>query len=102
MRQTVAQTSLHLQRLLRSGLVKSRGDGTRIHYSLSTPVVAYCMGPLCVCADDAVRMLAQRGRSAARLEDGVPEWAPIQRGPEGVFDRQPGRPGVRDGDPLRL
>ena len=37
--QTVANTSQHLQRLLRSGLVKSRRDGTRIHYSLSSPVV---------------------------------------------------------------
>ena len=38
--QTVANTSQHLQRLLRSGLVASRRDGTRIYYSLSSPVVA--------------------------------------------------------------
>src|SRR5919106_1463578 len=38
--QAVANTSQHLQRLLRSGLVKSRRDGTRIYYSLSSPVVA--------------------------------------------------------------
>ncbi len=37
--QTVANTSQHLQRLLRSGLVQSRRDGTRIFYSLSSPVV---------------------------------------------------------------
>ena len=37
--QTVANTSQHLQRLLRSGLVESRRDGTRIYYSLSSPVV---------------------------------------------------------------
>ena len=163
--QTLANTSQHLQRLLRSGLVTSRRDGTRIHYSLSSPivltlwrtmreaaathvkqlddlardylgdrdqlrtitrdelrrrlregdvvvldvrpppeyaaghirgaisvpvddlksrlkeipdgaeVVAYCRGPYCVYADDAVRLLADRGRTAMRLEDGFPEWA---------------------------
>lgn len=163
--QSVANTSQHLQRLLRSGLVKSRRDGTRIHYSLSSPVVltlwqtmrrtaeehvaglqqladdylgdrsklrtitrdqlskrlrdgdvvvldvrpraeydaghirgavsipardlrsrlgeipqgadvvAYCRGPYCVYADDAVRLLDQQGIAAARLEDGFPEWA---------------------------
>lgn len=163
--QTVANTSQHLQRLLRAGLVKSRRDGKRIHYSLSSPVVlslwramreaakahveelddlarsflgdrerlrtvtrdelrtqlrdgdvvvldvrpeaehaaghirgamsipiaeltsrldeipdgadvvAYCRGPFCVIADDAVRLLSTKGRAAARLEDGFPEWA---------------------------
>jgi rhodanese-related sulfurtransferase len=163
--QSVANTSQHLQRLLRSGLVKSRRDGTRIYYSLSSPtvyelwrtmraaaeqhvgqiddlaraylgrreqlgtitrdqlrkrlregdvvvldvrprpeydaghirgavsipvselrsrleeipdgadVVAYCRGPYCVYADDAVRLLAARGGRALRLEDGFPEWA---------------------------
>lgn len=163
--QTVANTSQHLQRLLRSGLVRSRREGTRIHYSLASPVVftlwrtmreaaeahvdeledlaraylgdrgqlgtitrdqlrkrlrdgdvvvldvrpraeyaaghirgalsipvsdlksrleeipdgtdvvAYCRGPFCVYADDAVRLLAESGRSAVRLEDGFPEWA---------------------------
>jgi rhodanese-related sulfurtransferase/DNA-binding MarR family transcriptional regulator len=163
--QTIANTSQHLQRLLRSGLVKSRRDGTRIYYSLSGPivqtlwqtmrlaaeehasglqrladeylgdrtklltvtrdqlrkrlrdgdvvvldvrpeaeyaaghirgavsipvedlkarlgeissgteVVAYCRGPYCVYADDAVRLLTGSGVTAARLEDGYPEWA---------------------------
>lgn len=163
--QSVANTSQHLQRLLRSGLVRSRRDGTRIHYSLSSPVVlalwrtmrevaaahveelddlaraylgdrdqlgtitrdelrkrlkdgdvvvldvrpeveyqaghirgavsipvadlrsrlkeipqgaevvAYCRGPFCVYADDAVRILTRQGRAAVRLEDGFPEWA---------------------------
>ncbi len=39
-----------------------------------TPIVAYCRGPYCVYADDAVRQLAERGHTAARLEDGFPEW----------------------------
>jgi rhodanese-related sulfurtransferase len=37
-------------------------------------VVAYCRGPFCVYADDAVRALRRRGRRAMRLEDGFPEW----------------------------
>jgi rhodanese-related sulfurtransferase len=171
--QSVANTSQHLQRLLRSGLVQARRDGTRIHYSLSSPVVfalwrtmreaaachvqqlddlaraylgdrdelgtitrdelrkrlregdvvvldvrpqaeyeaghirgalsipvsdlksrlkeipdgtdvvAYCRGPFCVYADDAVRLLTRKGRPAVRLEDGFPEWAaerlPVER-----------------------
>jgi rhodanese-related sulfurtransferase len=162
--QSVANTSQHLQRLLRSGLVQSRREGTRIYYSLSSPlvgdlwrtmrraaeqhvagleqlaadylgdrsklrtisrddlrarlrdgdvvvldvrpaaeyasghirgaisipihdlrsrlgdipdgadVVAYCRGPYCVYADEAVRLLGKKGMTAARLEDGFPEW----------------------------
>jgi rhodanese-related sulfurtransferase/DNA-binding HxlR family transcriptional regulator len=37
-------------------------------------VVAYCRGPYCVFADEAVRLLRRRGRAARRLEDGFPEW----------------------------
>jgi rhodanese-related sulfurtransferase/DNA-binding HxlR family transcriptional regulator len=37
-------------------------------------VVAYCRGPYCVYADDAVRELTKRGFKAARLQDGFPEW----------------------------
>lgn len=37
-------------------------------------VVAYCRGPFCVYADDAVRALVERRRRARRLEDGFPEW----------------------------
>ena len=163
--QSVANTSQHLQALLRSGLVRTRRDGTRIYYSLASPrvaelwaavrdvasehvteldqfaaaylgdraqldsvthdelarrlrdgdvvlldvrpepefraghiagaisvpvteltrrlrdlpkdrqIVAYCRGPYCVFADDAVRTLKRRGYQAARLEDGYPEWA---------------------------
>ena len=171
--QTVANTSQHLQRLLRSGLVTTRRDGTRVYYSLSGPVVhqvwramrqyaeehveglqqlvadyvgdrsqlrtitrdtlqarlregdvvvldvrpapeyaaghirgaisipvsdlqsrlgelaedtevvAYCRGPYCVYADDAVRIMAGNGRAAARLEDGFPEWAAARLPTEG-------------------
>jgi rhodanese-related sulfurtransferase len=37
-------------------------------------VVAYCRGPYCVYADDAVRELCRRGYRARRLVDGFPEW----------------------------
>lgn len=163
--QSVANTSQHLQRLLRAGLVTTRREGTRIYYSLSSPavytlwrtmtetaeqhvenigtladaflgdrsgmqsigrdelrarlragnivvldvrpeaefraghirgarsvptsqlkarlseiptdvdVVAYCRGPYCVMAVDAVRYLKRTGRRAIRLQGGYPEWA---------------------------
>lgn len=163
-RQSIANTSQHLQLLLRAGLLKSRRDGTRIYYSLSGSavsrlwaavrdvavehlaeleelatsylgdrsslttmtrselrermddgdlmlidvrpeaefraghiagassvtikeletrldqlpndrlIVAYCRGPYCVYADNAVRILTRQGMKAARLEDGFPEW----------------------------
>ena len=37
-------------------------------------VVAYCRGPFCAYAHDAVRQLHAAGRSARRLEEGWPEW----------------------------
>jgi rhodanese-related sulfurtransferase len=163
--QSVANTSQHLQQLLRAGLVRTRREGTRVHYSLASAqvaqlwalardvaaehvgelealaaaylgnrsrlqtmtrdelaarlrdgdvvvvdvrpvaeydaghvsgavslpvdqlaarlkqvpkdrqVVAYCRGPYCVFADDAVRALRRRGYDAVRLLDGYPEWA---------------------------
>jgi rhodanese-related sulfurtransferase/DNA-binding transcriptional ArsR family regulator len=39
-----------------------------------TEVVAYCRGPYCVYADEAVRELDRLGYRARRLEDGYPEW----------------------------
>lgn len=162
--QSVANTSQHLQVLLRAGLVRTRRDGARVRYSLADdvvgelwravrdvaaqhvnrldelaaaylgdrselarmgreellqriragevvvldvrppaeyaaghlpdavnvppaeiearladltdprPVVAYCRGPLCAYADEAVRTLTAQGRPAARLVDGLPEW----------------------------
>lgn len=37
-------------------------------------IVAYCRGPYCVYADDAVRLLRQDRRKARRLDVGFPEW----------------------------
>lgn len=37
-------------------------------------VVAYCRGPFCVYASEAIRALQADGVPARRLEDGFPEW----------------------------
>jgi rhodanese-related sulfurtransferase/DNA-binding transcriptional ArsR family regulator len=38
-------------------------------------IVAYCRGPFCVFADEAVAMLTKAGYKAKRLEEGFPDWA---------------------------
>ena len=47
-------------------------------------VIAYCRGPYCVMAYDAVVRLRASGRRARRLVDGFPEWSasglPVERG----------------------
>ncbi|HEX9693254.1 MAG TPA: metalloregulator ArsR/SmtB family transcription factor [Gemmatimonadales bacterium] len=49
-------------------------------------IVAYCRGPYCVLAAEAVRRLRSRGFHALRLKDGYPEWRdaglPVTAGPE--------------------
>jgi rhodanese-related sulfurtransferase/DNA-binding transcriptional ArsR family regulator len=40
----------------------------------SQEIVAYCRGPHCVLAFDAVARLRQRGVKARRLDGGLPEW----------------------------
>ncbi len=40
----------------------------------SKEVVAYCRGPYCVLAFEAVARLRKKGLKARRLEDGLPEW----------------------------
>jgi rhodanese-related sulfurtransferase/predicted transcriptional regulator len=37
-------------------------------------IVAYCRGPFCAYAHEAVRQLRAAGRTARRLEEGWPEW----------------------------
>lgn len=41
---------------------------------LDKPVVAYCRGPFCLMAVEAVELLRKEGFQAMRLEDGVAEW----------------------------
>lgn len=37
-------------------------------------IVAYCRGPYCVFADEAVTLLRSRGYRASRLAEGLPDW----------------------------
>jgi ArsR family transcriptional regulator len=47
-------------------------------------VVAYCRGPWCVLAFEAVALLRKEGRAARRLDGGLPEWKlaglPVRQG----------------------
>jgi rhodanese-related sulfurtransferase/DNA-binding transcriptional ArsR family regulator len=45
----------------------------------SREIIAYCRGPYCVYADDAVRLLRAKGFKARRLDTGYPEWARAER-----------------------
>jgi rhodanese-related sulfurtransferase len=51
--------------------------------STDIPVVAYCRGPFCLMAKDAVEVLRKKGYRAFHLTDGVAEWSarglPIER-----------------------
>jgi rhodanese-related sulfurtransferase/DNA-binding transcriptional ArsR family regulator len=38
------------------------------------PVIAYCRGPYCVYAVEAVNTLRRHGFEAGRMEEGVPDW----------------------------
>jgi rhodanese-related sulfurtransferase/DNA-binding transcriptional ArsR family regulator len=38
-------------------------------------IVAYCRGPFCAFAHEAIAVLTDAGLTARRLEDGLPEWA---------------------------
>jgi rhodanese-related sulfurtransferase/predicted transcriptional regulator len=46
-------------------------------------VIAYCRGPFCAYAHDAVRRLHAAGRQAKRLEEGWPEWRISEKQSEG-------------------
>ncbi len=64
-------------------------------------VVAYCRGPLCLLAPEAVATLRGRGLRARCLEDGLPEWRqaglPVAVGP-GPAQAQPQvQPAVQQG-----
>jgi len=51
-------------------------------------IVAYCRGPYCVFAIEAVKLLRARGFQARRLEDGIPDWRrrgfPVETSPAEV------------------
>ncbi|MCI0394307.1 MAG: metalloregulator ArsR/SmtB family transcription factor [Chloroflexi bacterium] len=58
------------------------------HLSELTPekqIVAYCRGPYCVFADEAVEILLDHGYQAQRVREGYPDWhvagLPVETGP---------------------
>jgi rhodanese-related sulfurtransferase/DNA-binding transcriptional ArsR family regulator len=60
-------------------------------------VIAYCRGPYCVFADQAVVVLKGKRRKARRLEGGFPEWKNAGLAVEVAKER---RPGIKpDGSP---
>jgi rhodanese-related sulfurtransferase/DNA-binding transcriptional ArsR family regulator len=61
-----------------------------------TEIVAYCRGPYCAFAHEAVRRLQHHGRRATRLDEGLPDWRlagePVVIGSEaGTLPRRPTR-----------
>jgi rhodanese-related sulfurtransferase len=52
-------------------------------------IVAYCRGPYCVFADEAVALLRQRGYRARRLEAGLPDWRALGHPVERVAGGRP-------------
>ncbi len=43
-------------------------------FSKEQEIIAYCRGPFCVLADEAVRVLSEKGFKVRRLDEGYPEW----------------------------
>lgn len=43
-----------------------------------TEIVAYCRGPFCVYADEAIAVLLKAGYKASRLDDGFPDWKELE------------------------
>jgi rhodanese-related sulfurtransferase len=50
-------------------------------------IIAYCRGPYCVFADEAVTLLQKRGYRARRLIDGLPDWQALNLPVEGVMEK---------------
>jgi ArsR family transcriptional regulator len=48
-------------------------------------IVAYCRGPYCAFAPEAVRTLRANGYAARHLSDGLPEWAAAGNDVESVI-----------------
>ncbi|MCF8224732.1 MAG: metalloregulator ArsR/SmtB family transcription factor [Bacteroidales bacterium] len=43
-------------------------------FSKDQEIIAYCRGPFCVLADEAVKVLSENGFKVRRLDEGYPEW----------------------------
>lgn len=44
-----------------------------------TEIIAYCRGPFCALADDAVKILNEKGYKIRRLDKGYPEWKTMKQ-----------------------
>jgi len=42
--------------------------------AIEKEIIAYCRGPFCVLADEAVKLLKEQGYQVRRLDEGYPEW----------------------------
>lgn len=49
-------------------------------FSKDKEIIAYCRGPFCVLADEAVKVLSEKGYKVRRLDEGYPEWKIKQLG----------------------
>lgn len=43
-------------------------------FSKDKEIIAYCRGPFCVLADEAVKILNEKGYNVRRLDEGYPDW----------------------------
>jgi rhodanese-related sulfurtransferase len=50
-------------------------------------IIAYCRGPYCVFADEAVTLLQKHGYRARRLIDGLPDWQALKLPVESVMEQ---------------
>ena len=50
-------------------------------------IIAYCRGPYCVFADEAVTLLQNHGYRARRLIDGMPDWQALNLPVETVMEK---------------
>ena len=50
-------------------------------------IIAYCRGPYCVFADEAVTLLQEHGYQARRLIDGLPDWQALNLPVESVMEK---------------
>jgi rhodanese-related sulfurtransferase len=50
-------------------------------------IIAYCRGPYCVFADEAVTLLQKHGYRVRRLIDGLPDWQALNLLVERVMEK---------------
>ncbi len=62
----------HLPRAINIQLSELKGELKRL--PRKKEIVAYCRGPFCILAFEAIKQLRSKGYKARRLEDGFPEW----------------------------